>query len=275
MVGLLAIAAAMVGSRVEPSASASSREEMVAAVYDVFLQRPPTPQPAKARAPSAAAAGGSSRAALRRSPRPGDAITSAGILDDIATALEGVFSEPGLNGDVLAAARALQGPSTAGLPGVEGLSARCGGGPCSGFASRAGDGIGDVGTGRHRGEAATGGVFERTKSGGGPSDIAGEPILLGTLDRADVDRVVRQHLREIKYCYQRQLQREPGLSGKVTVRFVIARDGSVSSATTKSSTLGSGAAETCINGRFLRMQFPEPKGGGIVIVTYPFVFAEA
>ena len=26
-------------------------------------------------------------------------------------------------------------------------------------------------------------------------------------------------------------------------------------------------------GRFLKMQFPEPKGGGIVIVSYPFVFS--
>lgn len=186
-----------------------------------------------------------------------------------------MLDDPGLDGEVLAAVEALEGPSTAGLPGVRGLTGRCDGGPCTGFSTREGEGIGDVGTGRHRGDAASGGEFQRTKPGGGPSDIAGEPILLGTMKRELVDRVVREHLREIRYCYQRQLQRQPGLSGKVTVRFVIARDGSVSSATTKSSTLGSAAAETCIHGRFLRMQFPEPKGGGIVIVTYPFVFAEA
>jgi hypothetical protein len=33
------------------------------------------------------------------------------------------------------------------------------------------------------------------------------------------------------------------------------------------------AVESCINGRFMRFQFPEPKGGGIVIVSYPFIFS--
>jgi hypothetical protein len=30
--------------------------------------------------------------------------------------------------------------------------------------------------------------------------------------------------------------------------------------------------ETCVTGRFLRMQFPAPRGGSVVIVTYPFEF---
>ena len=37
--------------------------------------------------------------------------------------------------------------------------------------------------------------------------------------------------------------------------------------------LDSSAVEQCIVGRFMRMQFPEPKGGGIVIVSYPFIFS--
>ena len=41
---------------------------------------------------------------------------------------------------------------------------------------------------------------------------------------------------------------------------------------TKSSTMGNKAVEGCINSRFQRFKFPEPKGGGIVIVSYPFIF---
>ena len=41
----------------------------------------------------------------------------------------------------------------------------------------------------------------------------------------------------------------------------------------KSTTLNNGAAEKCISDRFYQMQFPEPKGGGIVVVSYPFIFA--
>ena len=37
--------------------------------------------------------------------------------------------------------------------------------------------------------------------------------------------------------------------------------------------MGSASVEQCVVGRFMRMQFPQPKGGGIVIVSYPFLFS--
>ena len=70
---------------------------------------------------------------------------------------------------------------------------------------------------------------------------------------------------------QRQLQRDPNLSGKSINRFVIARDGTVSSSATKVSTI-SPAVDACLEQTMARLQFPEPKGGGIAIVSYPFVF---
>jgi len=108
--------------------------------------------------------------------------------------------------------------------------------------------------------------------GEGGSLGAGDPIILGSLDKSLIDQVIKRNQNQIRYCYQRELTRDPTLSGKVTVKFVIARDGSVSKAQTKSSTLGSPPVEDCINQRVMRMQFPEPKGGGIVIVSYPFLF---
>ena len=39
------------------------------------------------------------------------------------------------------------------------------------------------------------------------------------------------------------------------------------------STVGSKAVDSCVVSRFYKMQFPEPKGGGIVIVSYPFIFS--
>ena len=82
-----------------------------------------------------------------------------------------------------------------------------------------------------------------------------------------------RNLSQIRYCYQRELTKSPSLSGKVNVKFVIAKDGSVSSSTTKSSTLANPTVEGCINARFMRFTFPEPRGGGIVVVSYPFLFA--
>jgi hypothetical protein len=47
----------------------------------------------------------------------------------------------------------------------------------------------------------------------------------------------------------------------------------VSQAGTKTTSLNNLAVESCIEGRFYKMQFPQPKGGGIVVVSYPFMFS--
>ncbi len=143
-----------------------------------------------------------------------------------------------------------------------GLGARGTGLGGGGLASRLG-----LGT---AGYAGRGGNFGTRGDGG--AGTPGEPIILGALDRSLVDAVVKRHMSQIRYCYQRELTRNPAVAGKVTVKFVVAADGTVSSAVTKSSTMSNAAVESCINGRFLRFQFPEPRGGGIVIVAYPFTF---
>lgn len=107
--------------------------------------------------------------------------------------------------------------------------------------------------------------------GSGPS-ISMDPIILGALDLSQISVVIKRNMNAIQYCYQKELTKNPSLQGRVAVKFVITKDGSVSSATTKATTLNNPAVESCINSRFMQFQFPEPKGGGIVIVTYPFEF---
>lgn len=87
-----------------------------------------------------------------------------------------------------------------------------------------------------------------------------------------IEDVVLQHMDEIRACYQGELAKNPKLFGKLVVKFVIATDGRVSSATTKSSTLNNKTVEEGINELFKTFKFPEPKGDGVVIVSYPFVF---
>ena len=104
---------------------------------------------------------------------------------------------------------------------------------------------------------------------------AGVPVVLGALEPELVSAVIKRNMNQIRYCYQRELTKDPNLQGEIVVKFVIAADGSVSQSTTKSTTMNSEAVESCINSRLLRMQFPEPKGGGIVIVTHSFTFVNA
>lgn len=111
-----------------------------------------------------------------------------------------------------------------------------------------------------------------------PSDLpepvpASEIRVQGSLEADLIQRVVRRAMPQIRYCYQRELTKNPSLRGQMTVKFLISPSGKVASATSKESTLDSSSVEACVSGRFMRMVFPEPPGGGIVIVNYPLVFA--
>ncbi|NCG19294.1 MAG: AgmX/PglI C-terminal domain-containing protein [Rhodobacterales bacterium] len=103
---------------------------------------------------------------------------------------------------------------------------------------------------------------------GGGKDI----VTIGQLGAHEVDEVIKHHLSAIRYCYQRQLTQSPNLGGKISMHFTIAGDGSVSKAKVRTSTMGNSTVESCITNRFLKMEFPTPRGGGIVLVNYPFLF---
>ena len=49
----------------------------------------------------------------------------------------------------------------------------------------------------------------------------------GGLTREQVNRVVRAHAAAIRYCYEKELQRQPSLSGKVELYWVIRPNGTV------------------------------------------------
>jgi hypothetical protein len=113
--------------------------------------------------------------------------------------------------------------------------------------------------------------------GGQPDPGAGGvtgsgPAVMGSLDRDVIQRVIRRHLAQVRGCYERGLLAGPDLAGRAVVRFTVAADGRVVAASLDSSTLGDPTVEDCILGVFRRLLFPEPAGGGIVIVSYPLVF---
>jgi TonB family protein len=105
--------------------------------------------------------------------------------------------------------------------------------------------------------------------------LSPEPALIleaDNLDRGEVARVVRRNISRFRFCYERALGAEPGLEGKVGVRFTIAPEGRVALAELAESTLGSPAVEACVLGVMRSLEFPRPRGGGVAVVLYPFVF---
>ncbi|MBW2700083.1 MAG: TonB family protein [Deltaproteobacteria bacterium] len=98
------------------------------------------------------------------------------------------------------------------------------------------------------------------------------PKVKGFLSKDIIQRVIRKHINRIKFCYEKALLKRVDLKGKVMVRFVVGGKGKVISASLSSSTLGDKNTEACILTVVRAMVFPKPKGGGLVIVNYPFVF---
>jgi hypothetical protein len=92
------------------------------------------------------------------------------------------------------------------------------------------------------------------------------------LSKEEIDKVIRLRSGVFRACYQNQLNRTPGLGGKMVVGFTIAADGTVKSVRVDgSSTLRNADVESCIKSNVARLKFPA-KGGAIV--TYPFIFSQ-
>jgi len=135
-------------------------------------------------------------------------------------------------------------------------------------------GVGRLGTrGRGGGKFGYGtGVARIRRRGERNVNISvGRPIIMGSLSMEIIRRVIRSHRDQIKYCYSKELTRNPNLRGKVAVKFTISPKGYVQQATVSQTTLRNAAVERCITQKIRTWKFPEPKGGGIVIVNYPFI----
>lgn len=128
-----------------------------------------------------------------------------------------------------------------------------------GHGSGTGSGYG-VGSGR-------GGMRGRTAAA--PQVRIGNATATGDLDKNIIRRYIRQKLPRIKYCYEKELLVKPGLAGTVSSQFQISPQGSV----LNSSASGvSDEVSSCVAEVIKTIQFPKPKGGGLVQVRYPFTF---
>ena len=93
----------------------------------------------------------------------------------------------------------------------------------------------------------------------------------GGISRADVEKVIHQHIDEVNYCYESALLKDPTLMGKVVFEWKILLSGNVGEVKIKSSTVRSSEIHSCIKSAIRSWKFPNPKGQ-TVLVSYPFVF---
>jgi hypothetical protein len=101
---------------------------------------------------------------------------------------------------------------------------------------------------------------------------AGRAVIMGALDRPVIDAYIRRNLSKIRWCYEKELAKTPKLFGRIVVNFTISGTGTVSQSKVNRTTMGNKTVESCVVNQIRTIRFPAPKGGGIVIVNYPFVF---
>jgi len=105
-----------------------------------------------------------------------------------------------------------------------------------------------------------------------PSMRAGVQTVSGHLPPEVVQRIVRQNYGRFRQCYENGLRSNPNLTGRVTARFVISREGSVANVQNGGSDLPDSAVVSCVVSAFYGLSFPTPEAG-IVTVSYPIMFS--
>ena len=139
-------------------------------------------------------------------------------------------------------------------------------------------GFGGDEAGGVRGPATIGysnGVKGAMSQGGGGDGISlgtGEAEVEEGLTKEEVGRVIHQHMKEVRYCYESSMVRASKVDGRVVLDFTINGKGVVAKAKVSNSSLPDPALGECIQRRLRTWQFPNPKGGVNVDVAYPFIF---
>lgn len=89
----------------------------------------------------------------------------------------------------------------------------------------------------------------------------------------EIKRAIKTREGIFRKCYQKELDRTPGLGGKLVVRFKIGPDGTVQSASKAAgSTMSHDGVEECVTNNVGKLKFA-PKGV-VANVTFPFVYSQ-
>ncbi len=103
-----------------------------------------------------------------------------------------------------------------------------------------------------------------------PNVRLGGPQVVGNLDPAIVRRILRQHLNEVRFCYEQRLRTNPNLQGQLVMQMLITPAGTVTQSVVRQNSVGDSAVGSCVAARSRRWRFPQPDGMVRVIAPYAF-----
>ena len=94
------------------------------------------------------------------------------------------------------------------------------------------------------------------------------------LTREEVRLVVRSKMAEVRACFADGLTRDASLGGRVVLQFTIDASGRASAIELAEDQLGADSGvPACLREALARWQFPRPRGGRPMSISYPFVFS--
>ena len=133
-------------------------------------------------------------------------------------------------------------------------------------------GGGGYGTkGKGGGKAGYGSVSMIGATGASLIPLPSQASVDGGLSSETIADVVRRNLGQVRFCYEKGLQLQPGLVGRVNVAWTIDAGGSVKIANVKNTSLKNRTVENCIVQRLKTWKFPIPQNKAEVKVSYPFL----
>ena len=130
---------------------------------------------------------------------------------------------------------------------------------------------------------ATNGIIGTSKGAAGLARkgtiaIAGIPdetIVLGSIDPDTIRRILLDHLSQFRFCYQTELEGSSNgkdMSGVISLNFNIGGSGTVHGTRVGGDQTITPRVRTCVAGVLAGIQFPQPRGGGVVEVKQPMNF---
>jgi hypothetical protein len=216
---------------------------------------------------------------------------------------KGAFSDPGIAtggvGDSVTKGYEFKGKGLKALMGnSQTMTIASGNGTEGSMGITAGTGIANKGnnlSGEYRSPAGTGdgsghllgkdsvGNYDRSTSTKGLANKKGfdtafveaDTVILGSIDPEVLRRILQEYLPQFKFCYQQELQENSEkIKGIIDLNFRIEGDGKVSTAHVKSTqTKFSQKGIGCMVNILHMINFPKPKGGGLVDVRQPLNFS--
>jgi TonB family protein len=167
------------------------------------------------------------------------------------------------------------------------ISGQVGQGTAGGITSNTGLGTNDgVGTGAERVGVVeqNGSSLTREAGSAGGEEATGREVTVrarirgadiqargsGTLDQDQLSSYLQRQQRRLQQCYERELARNPSISGRVQIQFTVDGSGSVTDARIPNSELPD-SVDNCILTEVRRWQPGRPEGGSVTIRrTYLF-----